>query len=80
MAATKYFNSLFGVLGITGYHPTYWQQATTVIVPKPGKPNYSIPKAYRPVALLNCVGKILEKLIANRLAYMAEKHNLLHND
>jgi hypothetical protein len=44
-----------------------------VIVPKPEKPDYSIPKAYRPVALLKCHGKILEKLFANPVAYMAEK-------
>jgi hypothetical protein len=80
LAATEQFNSLFNVLSITGYHPICWRQATTVIVPKPGNPDYSIPKAYRPVALLNCLGKILEKLMANRLAYIAEKYNLLHKD
>jgi hypothetical protein len=80
MAATEHSNSLFGVLGITGYYPTCWWQATTVIVSKSGKTNYSIPKAFRPVALLNYIGKIREKLMANRLAFMAEKHNLLHKD
>jgi hypothetical protein len=65
MAATEHSNSLFDVLGITEYHPACWQPATTVNVPKPGKPDKSIPKAYRPVAHLNCVGKILEKLMAH---------------
>ena len=80
LAATEQFNSLFDMLGTTGYHPLCWRQATTVIIPKPEKPDYSIPKAYQPVALLNCLGKILEKLMANRIAYMAEKHNLLHKN
>ena len=80
LAATEQFNSLFAVLRTTGYHPTCWRQATTVIIPKPRKPDYSIPMAYRPVALLNCLGKTLEKLMANRIAYMAEKYNLLHKD
>ena len=51
-----------------------------MVIPKPGKPDYSIPKAYRPVALLNCLGKILEKLFATRLSFMSETHQLLHNN
>jgi hypothetical protein len=43
-----------------------------VVIPKPNKPDYSNPKAYRPIALLNCLGKVLEKLMASRLSGMAE--------
>lgn len=39
------------------------------MIPKPGKENYSIPKAYRPISLLSCLGKGLERLIARRLAW-----------
>lgn len=49
-----------------------------VIIPKPGKPDYSIPKAYRPVSLLNCLGKTVEKIMATRMAFLAEKNKLLH--
>jgi hypothetical protein len=59
LAATKQFNSPFAILGTTGYHPTSWQQATTVSICKQGIPNDFIPKAYLPVALLNCLGRIL---------------------
>jgi hypothetical protein len=30
-----------------------WKHFTTVVLCKPGKPRYNIPKAYRPIALLN---------------------------
>jgi hypothetical protein len=30
-----------------------WKVYTTVMLRKPGKPRYDIPKAYRPIALLN---------------------------
>lgn len=46
---------------------------------KPGKPDYTIPGAYRPISLLNTLGKILEAVIAKRLSYYAETHGLLPN-
>ena len=42
--------------------------------------SFSNPKAYRPIALLNCLGKVLEKLMASRLSHMAETMGLLHPD
>ena len=79
-AIPTYFNDLFSTLGSVGYHPKCWRQATTVIIPKNNKPDYCNPKAYRPIALLNCLGKVLEKLMASRLSYMSEVHDLLHHD
>jgi hypothetical protein len=51
-----------------------------VVIPKPNKPDYSNPKAYQPIALLNCLGKVLEKLMASRLSGVVETHDLLHTD
>jgi hypothetical protein len=51
-----------------------------MVIPKPNKPDYSNPKAYRPIALLNCLGKVLEKLMATHLSSMSESHNLLQPD
>ena len=62
-----------------GHHPTCWKEATVVIIKKLGKPDYGNPKAYRPISLLNCLGKISEKIMASRLAHTAEKHHLLHH-
>ena len=76
-AIPEYFHSLFEVLIGAGYHPKIWQEATIVIIKKAAKPDYSTPKAYRPISLLNCLGKISEKIMATRLAHMAEKYNLL---
>jgi hypothetical protein len=44
---------------------------------KPGKGDYSNPSAYRPIALLNTLGKILEAVISNRIKYIAESYDLL---
>lgn len=50
-----------------GYFPLLWKTAKVIVLPKPGKADYSIPKAYRPIALTPHLSKILEKLIRNRL-------------
>jgi retron-type reverse transcriptase len=60
-----------------GYHPREFRTAITVVLRKPGKPDYSDPAAYRPIALLNTLGKIIESIVARRLSRLAEDHKLL---
>jgi hypothetical protein len=79
-AIPEHFNKLYSTLGAIGYHPQPWRQSTTVVIPKPNKPDYSNPKAYQTIALLNCLGKVLEKLMASRISGMVETHNLLYPD
>jgi hypothetical protein len=64
-----------------GHHLTCWKQVTGVILKKPGKPDYSAPKAYRVIALLNCLGKVVKRLLAKRLGALAEvsRNRLLHS-
>ena len=62
-----------------GWHPKAWRDSTTVIIPKPNKPDYHIPKSYRPIALLPCLSKVIEKIMATRLGFMCERHQLLDN-
>ena len=58
------FYSLYSSLLDIGYHPRCWRQATGAILKKPGKPDYSAPKAYRVISLLNCLGKLSERILA----------------
>ena len=44
---------------------------------KPDKPDYTDPKAYRPISLLNTLGKALETVVAKRVRFLAESHALL---
>lgn len=59
------------------YYPRRWKRARIVVLRKPGKPDYSTPGAYRPISLLNTLGKLLEAVVAKRLSYYAETHGLL---
>ena len=47
-----------------GYQPKSGKIAKGIILRKPNKPNYTIPKAYRVISVLNCLGKVTEKTIA----------------
>ena len=57
------------------YEP--WRTSTTVVLRKPGKPRYDNPKAYRPIALLNTMSKVLTALIAEVMTFYTETHHLL---
>ena len=70
-AALVVFNTLYQTLFSIGYHLTCWREVIGVILLKPGKPDYSIPKAYRVIALLNALGKVLERIYSIRLGYLA---------
>jgi len=48
-----------------------------VVIRKPGKPNYTLAKAYRPISLLQTLSKALELAIARRISYLTETYNLL---
>ena len=59
----------------SGYHPKMWRSAIAVAIQKPNR-DYSKPRSYRLIQLLEVLGKMLERAQARRLAYMAAKHNL----
>jgi hypothetical protein len=54
-----------------------WKTAMIVVLRKRGKPDYSAPGAYRPISLLNTLGKLLEAVMAKLLSYYAGAHRLL---
>nr|XP_008201458.1 PREDICTED: LINE-1 retrotransposable element ORF2 protein [Tribolium castaneum] len=69
---TTIYNSCFN----SGHFPTPWKEATTIMIPKPNKdPNN--PLSYRPISLLNILGKIFETILASRLRHTLEENNLL---
>lgn len=68
----------YSLLINTGYQPLKWRQATGAVLKKKGKTDYQIPKSYRVTSLLNCFGKVSERIIANRLGALAETTHLIH--
>ena len=69
------FLDLFNSAITLGHHP--WSDALVVVIPKPAKPDYSLSKAYRPISLLECCGKLLEKIVAKRILNDIHRYNIL---
>ena len=56
-----------------GYFPKAWKSALVKLIPKPQK-DLKLAKNFRPISLLNCLGKDLERIVAQRLSsYLEEK-------
>lgn len=54
------------------YCSEHFKELITVTLSKPGKGDYTEPKSYRPIALLNTIDKIMESIIAMRISYLVE--------
>ncbi|KAJ7210338.1 hypothetical protein GGX14DRAFT_306284, partial [Mycena pura] len=60
-----------------GYFPKTWRIFLTVTLRKPGKSDYTVPGAHRPIAEEECLGKVVESTLAEWLSGFAERHGLL---
>ena len=59
----------------TNYFPEPWKQAMGTMIPKPNK-NHEI--TTRPISLLSCIGKLFEKILANRIRGELEKRKFFN--
>ncbi len=75
----KIFNLMYSNLIKSDYHSKIWREDTEIILKKLNKLNYSILKANRIITLLNCLNKIVKKLIAMQLSYIAKTNDKLLN-
>jgi hypothetical protein len=62
------------------HHPAHWKEAKVVAIPKLDKPDYSLPKAHRPISLLETMSKLLEKVVAKRMQHDIVAHELIHTN
>jgi hypothetical protein len=60
-----------------GVYYDLWKLSTTVVLRKPSKLKYNVPKAYRPIVLLNTLSKVLTALMVELMTYYTETHQLL---
>ena len=69
----KHLLHLFNILLKTMHVPYSWKTAVIVPIRKPGKAANN-PESYRPISLTSCLGKVMEKIINRRLAWLFERN------
>ncbi|KAI0992128.1 hypothetical protein K3495_g16058, partial [Podosphaera aphanis] len=74
----KVIHALFNRCLALSHIPACWKLAEVAMLPKVGKKDKSSPRSWRPIALLSCVSKGLERVIARRLAWIALTAGLLN--
>jgi len=58
--------SLYNTCLLEGTFPDRWKRQKLLLLPKPGKPAGET-SSYRPICLLDTIGKVFERVIATRL-------------
>lgn len=61
-----------------GQLPESWKEGLVIPIPKPNKDKNNA-DSFRPITLLNCIGKTLEKMVNRRLVSLLESKGLLDN-
>jgi len=67
--------SLLNTSWSSGYVPDAWKHGIIVPIPKPGKPPEQV-SGYKPITLLLCMGKLMERMVLCRLQYTLESCNV----
>ena len=65
----KYLTAIYNCCLWRGEFPKRWNKAKLIPTVKPGKENDNNVSKFRPISLLNIGGKVLEKLLINRINY-----------
>jgi len=60
------------------YWPTYFKTLTTIVILKPNKVSYDTLKSFRSIVFLNTLGKLVEKVIGDRLQSHTISNNFIH--
>ena len=56
--------------------PAAWKTAVIKMIPKKSV-ELDNPKSYRPISMISCLGKLLEKLILSRIQNHLKKHKII---
>ena len=59
----QYITNLYQMAVRYGYTPTVWRSMRVTFIPKEGKKDYGVAKAYRPITLSNFILKGLERVL-----------------
>jgi hypothetical protein len=70
---------IFNAVLCTHHFPPEWKHARVIFIPKPGK-DPAQPTSYRPISLLDRIGKLFEKILLTRILHEVGERRLLRNE
>ena len=71
--ATLWIAKLMSNIKDTSKYPQEWKHARTIAILKPGKPTDQA-SSYRPISLLCCMYKLLERVLLKKITPMVDQH------
>jgi hypothetical protein len=71
--------AIFYTALLAQYFPPIWKHARVIFILKPGK-DPSLPSSYRPISLLDTIGKLFEKILLSRIFSEASGRGLLRDE
>jgi len=63
----NFFTEIYNECLRSGHFPKQWKRSVILPIVKPGKEGCNAVNKYRPISLLNVGGKVLEKLLIDRI-------------
>jgi hypothetical protein len=60
------------------HYSAFLKSSRTIVLRKPGKSSYESLSAWRLIALLKTISKVVKKLLTRRIRNLTEEHHLLY--
>jgi hypothetical protein len=70
---------LFNAILLTHHFPSVWKHARVISILKPGK-DPALPSSYRPISLLDAIGKLFEKILLARILHEVSECGLIRDE
>jgi len=70
---------IFNAILVTHHFPTVWKHDRVISILMPGK-DPALPSSYRPISLLDTIGKLFEKILLSRILHEVNVRGLLRNE
>jgi hypothetical protein len=70
---------IFNAIILNHYFPTAWKHARVISILKPRK-DPALPSSYRPISLLDTIGKLFEKILLARILHEVNERVLMRDE
>jgi len=77
---SRFITALYNCCLRSGILPKRWKTAKLIPIVKPGRVNSDDISKFRPISLLNTGGKVLDKLLINRIDYHVFTHDIMNKN